>query len=96
MKIFLGIPAADGIGLGEAFVIPETTKKTVPQKTIREEEKDAGWQRFLSSVRAVTEKLGDELERLPKNAVNKTQRELLEAYTPVSYTHLTLPTNSRV
>ena len=81
MKIFLGIPAADGIGLGEAFVIPETTKKTVPQKTIREEEKDAGWQRFLSSVRAVTEKLGDELERLPKNAVNKTQRDLLEAYT---------------
>ena len=81
MKIFLGIPAADGIGLGEAFVIPETTKKTVPQKTIREEEKDAGWQRFLSSVRAVTEKLGDELERLPKNAANKTQRDLLEAYT---------------
>ena len=81
MKIFLGIPAADGIGLGEAFVIPEKTIKTVPQKTVRKEEKDAGWERFLSSVRAVTERLGAELGRLPKNTANKTQRDLLEAYT---------------
>ena len=81
MKIFLGIPAADGIGLGKAFVIPEKTIKTVPQKTVREEEKDAGWKRFLSSVRAVTERLNAELEHLPKNTANKTQRDLLEAYT---------------
>ena len=81
MKIFLGIPAADGIGLGKAFVIPEKTIKTVPQKTVRKEEKDAGWERFLSSVRSVTERLGAELDRLPKNTANKTQRDLLEAYT---------------
>ena len=69
MKIFLGIPAADGIGLGKAFVIPEATKKTVPHKTIGEEEREAGWKRFLSSVRVVTERLGDELDRLPSMSV---------------------------
>ena len=81
MKIFLGIPAADGIGLGEAFVIPEKTKKNIPQRIIKEEEKDAGWERFLSSVRTVTERLAADLARLPKNPANKTQRDLLEAYT---------------
>ena len=81
MKIFLDIPAADEIGLKKAFVIPEKTIKTIPQKTVRKEEKDAGWKRFLSSVRAVTERLNAELEHLPKNTANKTQRDLLEAYT---------------
>ena len=81
MKVFLGIPASGGAGIGKAFVIPETAKKSIPQKNIQESELADGWQRFQSSVHIVTEQIHTQLKNLPKGSPsNKAQRELLEAY----------------
>ena len=35
MEVFLGIPAADGIGIGTAFVIPDPVKRAITQHHIK-------------------------------------------------------------
>jgi phosphoenolpyruvate-protein phosphotransferase (PTS system enzyme I) len=81
MEVFLGIPAADGVGVGTAFVIPEAVKRAIPQKRIRKEETAEGWERFQSSIRTVTTEITSQLENLPKTIkANDTQREIFETY----------------
>ncbi|MCK9169096.1 MAG: phosphoenolpyruvate--protein phosphotransferase [Treponema sp.] len=81
MEVFLGIPAADGVGVGTAFVIPEAVKRAIPQKHIRREETAEGWERFQDSIRTVTAQISRQLENLPKSVkANDTQREIFETY----------------
>jgi phosphoenolpyruvate-protein phosphotransferase (PTS system enzyme I) len=81
MEVFLGIPAADGVGVGTAFVIPEAIKRAIPQRRIREDEIAEGWERFQSSIRKVTSQISLQLANLPKNVkATDTQREIFETY----------------
>ncbi|HAH61064.1 MAG TPA: phosphoenolpyruvate--protein phosphotransferase [Treponema sp.] len=81
MEVFLGIPAADGVGVGTAFVIPEAVKRAIPQKRIRKEDTAEGWERFQSSIQTVTAQISRQLENLPPNIkANDTQREIFETY----------------
>jgi phosphoenolpyruvate-protein phosphotransferase (PTS system enzyme I) len=81
MEVFLGIPAADGIGVGTAFVIPEAVKRAIPQKHVRNEDIAEGWNRFQTSIKVVTSQIAQQLETLPKEIkANDTQREILETY----------------
>jgi phosphoenolpyruvate-protein phosphotransferase (PTS system enzyme I) len=81
MEVFLGIPAADGIGVGTAFVIPEAVKRAIPQKHVRNEDIAEGWNRFQTSIKAVTSQIAQQLETLPEEIkANDTQREILETY----------------
>lgn len=81
MEVFLGIPAADGIGVGTAFVIPEAVKRAIPQKHVRNENIAEGWNRFQTSIKVVTSQIAQQLETLPKEIkANDTQREILETY----------------
>ena len=81
MEVFLGIPAADGVGVGTAFVIPEAVKRAIPQKHILSEQIPEGWNRFQSSIQTVTAQISHQLENLPKEVkANDTQREILETY----------------
>lgn len=81
MDVFLGIPAADGIGIGVSFVIPEPIKRAIPQHRIKIDEIAKGWTRFESAVQAVILQLSVHLELLSKTKEkDKIQREVFETY----------------
>lgn len=81
MDVFLGIPAADGIGIGVSFVIPEPIKRAIPQHRIKIDEIAKGWTRFESAVQAVILQLSEHLELLSKTKEkDKIQREVFETY----------------
>jgi phosphoenolpyruvate-protein phosphotransferase (PTS system enzyme I) len=81
MEVYLGIPAADGMGIGTAFVIPETVKRAIPQKHIHMEETEEGWKRFKSAVVAVTGQIKEQLKKLPEDKkASAVQREIFETY----------------
>lgn len=81
MEVFLGIPAADGIGIGTAFVIPEPVKRAIPQHRIKIDEINKGWRRFEAAVQSVTLELTEHLEGLSKtDERDKAQREVFETY----------------
>ena len=46
MEVFLGVSAADGAGIGSAFLIPDQIKRAIPQTKISKEEIEEGWERF--------------------------------------------------
>ena len=52
MEVFLGIPAADGTGIGTAFVIPDPVKRAIPQHHINIDQINRGWSRFEAAVQA--------------------------------------------
>lgn len=81
MEVFLGIPAADGIGIGTAFVIPDPVKRAIPQHRIKIDEINKGWNRFQAAVQTVTLELTEHLEGLSKTSErDKAQREVFETY----------------
>lgn len=81
MEVFLGIPAADGTGIGTAFVIPDPVKRAIPQHHISIEQINKGWSRFENAVQAVTAELSDHLDSLSKtDERDKAQREIFETY----------------
>ncbi|MCI5607161.1 MAG: phosphoenolpyruvate--protein phosphotransferase [Treponema sp.] len=81
MEVFLGIPAADGIGIGTAFVIPEPVKRAIPQHRISLNEVNAGWNHFESAVQSVIYNLNTHLDTLSKtDKKDKAQREVFETY----------------
>lgn len=81
MEVFLGISAADGVGIGTAFVIPEPVKRAIPHHRIKIDQLNKGWTRFEQAVQAVTLDLGDHLETLSKtDEQDKIQREVFETY----------------
>ncbi|MCQ2597123.1 MAG: phosphoenolpyruvate--protein phosphotransferase [Treponema sp.] len=81
MEVFLGIPAADGVGIGTAFVVPEPVKRAIPQHRIKIDQLNKGWTRFENAVQAVTLDLTDHLDTLsPSDEQDKIQREVFETY----------------
>lgn len=81
MEVFLGLPAADGVGIGTAFVIPEPVKRAIPRHRIKIDEVNQGWARFQAAVQSVTLELSSHLETLSKtDERDKAQREVFETY----------------
>lgn len=81
MEVFLGIPAADGTGIGTSFVIPEPVKRAIPQHRIKIDQIQKGWSRFESAVQAVTLQLSEHLDTLSKtDEKDRVQREVFETY----------------
>lgn len=81
MEVFFGIPAADGTGIGTAFVIPEAVKRAIPQHHIKIDQLNRGWERFELSVHTVVQELMEHLDELSKtDEKDKIQREVYETY----------------
>jgi len=81
MEVFLGIPAADGTGIGTAFVIPDPVKRAIPQHHINIDQINRGWSRFEAAVQTVTLGLSELLDSLSKTSErDKAQREVFETY----------------
>ena len=81
MEVFLGISAAEGTGIGTAFVIPDPVKRIIPQHHISIEQLSKGWSRFTMAVNDVTTRLSDSLNSLSKtNPKDNAQREVFETY----------------
>ena len=81
MEVFLGIPAADGIGIGTASVIPDAVKRAIPQHHIKIDQINKHWLRFENAVQAVTLELSSYLDSLSKtDPRDKAQREVYETY----------------
>ena len=81
MEVFLGIPAADGTGIGSAFVIPDPVKRAIPQHHIKIDQIKRGWTRFETAVETVTLELSEHLDSLSKtDPRDKAQREVFETY----------------
>lgn len=81
MEVFLGIPAADGTGIGTAFVIPDPVKRAIPQHHINIDQLNKGWSRFEAAVQIVTLGLSEHLDSLSKTSErDRAQREVFETY----------------
>ena len=80
MEVFLGVSAADGAGIGSAFLIPDQIKRAIPQTKISKEDIEEGWERFTSAKTAVAEDITEKLSKLPVNKSTAIQREIFEAY----------------
>ena len=81
MEVFLGIPAADGIGIGTAVVIPDAVKRAIPQHHIKIDQINKHWLRFENAVQTVTLELSSYLDSLSKtDPRDKAQREVYETY----------------
>ena len=81
MEVFLGISAAEGTGIGTAFVIPDPVKLNISQQKINESEISNGWTRYENAVNSVIEKLEYRLTLLSKTSKKDSiQREVFETY----------------
>lgn len=81
MEVFLGIPAAEGIGIGTAFVIPDTVKRAIPQHHISIDQLNKGWTRFETACQTVIFNLNEKLDSLSKiEPKDRAQREIFETY----------------
>lgn len=81
MEVFLGVPAAPGTGIGKAFIIPEETKRVVPQIKISDDEVEKGLERFNCAISKVSAQVSSQLEALPKGEKSTSiQREIFETY----------------
>ena len=77
MKVFDGISASDGLGIGKACVIPEFGRRVISQKAISASELKAGWTRFEAAVKLVTSQLEEELKAVGDN---KLQKDIFSTY----------------
>lgn len=81
MNVFLGISASDGVGIGTAFVIPDETKRVIPQNNISEKEIKSEWERFISARDKISIHIEKQLKSLKsEEKIDKTQQEILETY----------------
>ena len=77
MNIILGISAAGGIGIGQAFVIPEDQQRIIPNESLRDDQLDDEWKRLETSISRVQQQFAKELSALEKGNV---QRVIFETY----------------
>ena len=81
MEVFFGVPAADGTGIGTAFVIPDAVKRAIPQHRIKIDQTNRGWERFELASQSVIQDITEQLELLSKtDEKDKIQREVYETY----------------
>lgn len=77
MNLFLGLSASSGIGIGKAFVIPESAKRIIPQEHILPADKEKELSRFDSSMATVMTQIAAQMEAVKDN---KVQKEIFETY----------------
>jgi len=77
MNVLFGLSASGGIGIGRAFIIPETEKRIISSKKIKDEEKPKQLVRFERSLSKIVAQISEQLE-IVKN--DKTQSEIFETY----------------
>lgn len=77
MNIVLGVSASRGIGIGKAFVLPETQERVIPKREIEEFEIELGWTRFTTACAQVQELIDSHLASLAKDSL---QHVLFETY----------------
>ena len=77
MNVLFGISASSGIGIGRAFVIPESEKRIISSKKIKAEEKPKQLARFEKSLAKVTGQIVEQLEVVKDD---KVQSEIFETY----------------
>jgi len=77
MNVLFGISASSGIGIGRAFVIPESEKRIISSKKIKAEEKPTQLARFEKSLAKVTGQIVQQLEAVKGD---KVQSEIFETY----------------
>lgn len=77
MNVLFGISASSGIGIGRAFVIPESEKRIISSKKIKAEEKPTQLARFEKSLAKVTGQIVQQLEAVKGD---KVQTEIFETY----------------
>lgn len=81
MEVFLGIAAAEGVGIGTAFVVPEAVKRAIPQHRIKIDQAKNGWTRFEQAVQSVIQEYTEQLEGLSlSEEQDKVQKMVLETY----------------
>ena len=77
MNIILGISASGGIGIGQAFIVPEDQQRIIPNKSLTDDQLEAEWQRLDDAITKVQESFAKELSNLDKSNV---QRVIFETY----------------
>lgn len=77
MNVFLGTSASSGIGIGKAFVIPETEKRVIPRAKITEDQHDEQWSRLEKSLANVSTDIS---VKIAESKDNKIQNQLYETY----------------
>ena len=77
MNVLLGISASGGIGIGNAFVLPETPERVIYKNRISDEEVEYEWSRFESACLKVKESIEKSLSGLSQEDLN---RVILETY----------------
>ncbi len=81
MDISFGISVSPGIGSGSAFVIPEPVQRIVSQSSIKAEEFESEWLRYIKARDTVASQIKAQLEQI-KSSKNpdKVQQEIFETY----------------
>ena len=77
MNVLFGLSASSGIGIGKAFIIPETEKRIISSKRIKNEDKPKHLARFECSLAKIVSQISEQLE-IVKN--DKTQSQIFETY----------------
>ncbi len=77
MNVYLGDSAAEGIGIGKAFVLPEVQERKIPLYSIKKEDLEKEWLRLQKACKVTEEELNRHLADLSKDDL---QRVILETY----------------
>ncbi|MBP5252138.1 MAG: phosphoenolpyruvate--protein phosphotransferase [Treponema sp.] len=77
MNVILGISASTGIGIGNAFVLPEVKERIIPKHKISPKNVETEWNRFTSACQSVKDSIKHDLENLSKDDL---QRVIFETY----------------
>ena len=77
MNVLLGLSASQGIGIGKAFVVPESEKRVISSKKIKAEDKPRQLERFDRSLAKVTGQIASQLDAVKDD---KVQSEIFETY----------------
>ncbi|MBQ8680798.1 MAG: phosphoenolpyruvate--protein phosphotransferase [Treponema sp.] len=77
MNVLLGLSASNGIGIGKAFVVPESEKRVISSKKIKAEDKPKQLERFERSLAKVTGQIASQLDAVKGD---KVQSEIFETY----------------
>jgi len=82
MDLFLGLAVSSGIGIGKAFVVPESAKRIIPKKHILPADKDKEIARFDSSLATVITRIAAQMDAVKDTSIpcNKIQKEIFETY----------------
>ena len=77
MNVILGVSASTGIGIGNAFILPEVQERVIPKKIISQEFRDSEWKRFEESCAEIQKQIGNHLSTLSEDNL---QRIIFETY----------------